>query len=68
MWQKAEWGGKILLRVVEGESDLLLSGDGVEEGQTSEQEGVSSEKDIPAFEKPAQGQKRDTRNPLYCVS
>lgn len=68
MWQKAEWGGKILLTVVEGESDLLLSGDGVEEGQTSEQEGVSSEKDIPAFEKPAQGQKRDTRNPLYCVS
>lgn len=68
MWQKAEWGGKILLRVVEGESDLLLSGDGVEEGQTSEQEGVSSEKDIPAFEKPAQGQKRDIRNPLYCVS
>lgn len=68
MWQKAEWGGKILLRVVEGESDLLLSGDGVEEGQTSEQEGVSSEKDIPAFEKPAQGQNRDTRNPLYCVS
>lgn len=68
MWQKAEWGGKILLRVVEGESDLLLSGDGVEEGQTSEQEGVSSEKDIPAFEKPAQGQKCDTRNPLYCVS
>lgn len=58
MWQKAEWGGKILLRIVEGESDLLLSGDGVEQGQTSEQEGVSSEKDIPAFEKPAQGQKR----------
>lgn len=53
---------------MEGESDLLLSGDGVEEGQTSEQEGVSSEKDIPAFEKSAQGQKRDTRNPLYCVS
>lgn len=37
----------------------------MDEGQTVKQEGVSSEKDIPAFEKPEQGQNYNTQNLLW---
>lgn len=47
---------RILLRIVEGDSGVELSGDEVEEGLTVEQEGENSEEDISAFEEPEQGQ------------
>lgn len=47
---------RILLRIVEGDSGVELSGDEVEEGLRVEQEGENSEEDISAFEEPEQGQ------------
>lgn len=52
---------RVLVRAVEGESDLLLSGDEAEEGQTLEREGESSEDDILAFKEPEQGQSDNAR-------
>lgn len=43
---------RILLRPVEDESYLLLSGYELQEGQTLEQEDESPQEDILAFEKP----------------
>lgn len=43
---------KISLRPVKGESDSELTGDEVEEGQTVEQEGESSEEDVSPLEEP----------------
>lgn len=47
-------------------SDLLLSGDYVEGGQTlEEQEGESSEEARPAFDEPELGQNDSTHRPLW---
>lgn len=57
---------KILLRIVEGDSDLDLSENEVEEGQ-QEQDGESSEENTAAVEEPEpeQGQSDDTHRQLW---
>lgn len=55
---------RILLRTVEDESYLLLSGYELREGQTLEQEDESPQEDIPAFEKP-EGVKKMTHKVHY---
>lgn len=56
------------MRIVEGESDIELSGDEVQEGQTEEQEGESSEEEVSAAEEPEQEECQDTRGPLWIKS
>lgn len=45
---------------MEGESLLVLSGDDVEERQTLDQEGESSEDDMPVFEEAKQQKNEST--------